>query len=340
MAAGTALSIVFAGLQLHMISALVSDQYHTQVDVAYGVVIGKPHWRLWQSRVLGPYMVQWASHFFSSYFWAHTAVTFVCLVVGGLLAWRLGWIIGHEIKSAVIALLVLQLGILFSLSGTIPIIWDFIGIVLFLEFVTFVYESKPWPYLCGLFAVAIWNRESAEFIALWMIVDPLTRWALAKRSGQRLRYAGDWQMAVAGALCVVAGVVLVEVLRRVLLIEEVGPKLFPNYLQTLPYTYYFQLQLLNNLRAIVVAATSAQAALLCLPLVIFAVAICLGYRYSTRFAGLAITHLIYLGSVLAFGAVFETRVYLELWPFVVISAVLLTQPRSAPRPSPLPAVLS
>ncbi len=60
------------------------------MEAEYGVVVGKPHWRIYQSRVLGPYIVQGLSHFFSSQINAHAFFSIVTLAIAGLLAWRLG----------------------------------------------------------------------------------------------------------------------------------------------------------------------------------------------------------------------------------------------------------
>ena len=53
------LSLVCALVQFRLIMFILGPgNYQKSVDAALGVVTGHPHWRIAQSRVLGPWLVQ------------------------------------------------------------------------------------------------------------------------------------------------------------------------------------------------------------------------------------------------------------------------------------------
>src|SRR5262249_54799888 len=96
--------------------------------------------------------------------------------------------------------------------------WDFIDIIIFILFVDLVLSEASLRWVIGLFAVAIWNRDSAIFIALWLILDPLVR--LLYRRQYKLPSAHlDWRPMLAGVICIVAGFLTVQLLKRNLLVE-------------------------------------------------------------------------------------------------------------------------
>ncbi|HZZ39620.1 MAG TPA: hypothetical protein VFE06_10830, partial [Acidobacteriaceae bacterium] len=68
-----------------------------------------------------------------------------------------------------------QFGFCYLLSPPWLYAWDYLGVVAFFVFVIMVVARKTWPWFVVLFAVAILNRESAEFIALWMVIDPFVQ---------------------------------------------------------------------------------------------------------------------------------------------------------------------
>src|SRR5258706_4465065 len=52
------LSLLFAFAQLRMIALLLPKAFQLSAQVGAGVAAGEPDWRVFQNRVLGPYLVE------------------------------------------------------------------------------------------------------------------------------------------------------------------------------------------------------------------------------------------------------------------------------------------
>ena len=80
-----------------------------------------------------------------------------------------------------------QANVLFFVARTRPwlFVWDSCGLVLFLLFVRFIVDYRPWPWFAALAVPAILNRESGLYIPVWLALDPLCRaWRRTPRAGR------------------------------------------------------------------------------------------------------------------------------------------------------------
>jgi hypothetical protein len=188
-------------------------------------------------------------------------------------------------------------------------------------------------WFVGLFAIAIWNRDSAIFIALWLILDPLVR--LYYRRQHMLPSASlDWRRMLAGATCIAGGLLTAELLRRNLLVEEMGPKLYPDSPINYPNRYHFghySFNLASNIAFTkqwlthfdrefwsVIPAFLATAT---------ALGMCLVRRDPQHYLALYLVELSFIASLFVFGWFTETRLFFPLIPFIVMPAVLLSHPK-------------
>jgi hypothetical protein len=308
------LASLFALLQLRLILALFGDSYDFSVEASRGVLDGRPHWRVFQNRVLGPLVVAGLERLTRDPRQAYMLFTVVALTVAGGLAWRLGARLGRSPLAALCLFEVLFAGLL-----TRPWLyaWDFVGLVIFFVFVEAVLAARPWPWFVALFAVAIFNRESAEFIALWMVLDPVARHARGARF--------DRAMALAGLACFAVGIGVVEALRRALLVEEVGPRLFPEAAaQRGPEVHY---RLAENLAALRAAPNFENLVVVYFLALLVLLVVRLAFHDPPRLVGLALVHLGLLAALVLFGSIFETRIYLEFVPVAVAGVLLLAPDR-------------
>jgi hypothetical protein len=317
------LSGLFAFIQVHLISLLFKlPGYRSAVDAALGVVTRHPDWKVDQSRVLSPYLVQGIAFVTRDYLSAHVVFSLLMLTIAGVLAWRLGQRIGEGTPAAALSFMMLQFGFVFLLSPPWLYAWDYTGLVLFLIFVDFVLERRQWSWFAGLFVVAILNRESGEFIALWMILDPFAR-KIAARIRSREPGRVNWAMVIAGSCCMLCGAAIIHFLRSRLMVEEVGPRLFPAVATEAGKSLHFEL--VTNLKAIAAALRTVrhgfQAVLLLFPLTVVVVAAGLIRADAERFLGLALVSLANVAALLLIGVFFESRVYLELLPFVILGVL-------------------
>jgi hypothetical protein len=329
---------VFCGfVQFRIIVFVYGADYGRSVDAAHGVVTGHPHWRLYQSRIFGPYLIEALSALFPSYLAAHVFFSIATLVIMSLLVWRLGLRISGNRGGGAFALFFFHFLFSALLSRPWLYAWDYLDAIAFLLFVDFVLCRRPWPWFAGLFAVAIFNRESAQYIALWMVADPLIKWLIARRRGG-VGVALDRTMLLVGIICGLAGLVIVEALRRILLVEEMGPKMFTDAIGQPGQLFANQLH--TNLGLFVRVFTQFDYGMpfliVIFLLVVLGLAALMAWRHPARLGGLALAHVALIASFLAFAVLVETRAYIVLIPFVVAATLIaLLRPAGPPPADPL-----
>ncbi len=314
--------------QFRLIVFVFGDQYGRCLDAAHGVVVGKPHWRIYQSRILSPYLIDTLSKVLPDYLAAHVAFSIAALAVAGVLAWRLAARVGGP-RAGALGLVVFHLTFALLLAKPWLYAWDYVDAIVFLVFLDFVVAERPWKHFVVLCAIGVLNHEIANFIALWLILDPLVRWWSQRADKKPLA----WQPVVAGAVTLVGSFVVVELLRRALLVEQIGPKIFFDAPAEIGSSFYFTLGKNAQLLAQIFSRWDYSLPYLAPLFVVtcIALALWLGRREPVRFGALALTHVLLVGSLLAFGILLETRIYVVLIPLVVLAAAYAT--RDAPPPA-------
>ena len=178
--------------------------------------------------------------------------------------------------------------------------------------------------MTGLFCVSILNRESAFFIAAWMILYPFLV-AILDRARPRL------SMALAGLVCMVGGTLLVQGLRVALLQREIGPDLFgmpemagrsfhPHLQDNMTYLIDAFLHPTMEFNILIVV-------LLLAPLVLTGL---LARRLGRRYLGLGLAHSLIVLSLPIAGVLSETRILFDLVPFMAIGFAALIQGQEKP----------
>lgn len=329
--AALALCVALALAQARVVRQMFGTLYRQSVDAAAGVLAGTPHWRVFQSRQLGPRLVQAVNVAVGDFERAHVACTVALLSAAGYLVFRSVSRRTGDAAKALASLLAFELLTVFCLGKDWLYIWDFSGALLFVVFNDLVARERRPPAFALLFAVAIFNRESALFIAAWMVLDPLCRYALDRGAGRAARPL-DWPMAATGAALLVAGSALVEALRAAFFVREVGPQIVggpvpgagPRFHYMLPDNVLWLKGLLRvpldpSLRVLVPVAWVAYLAFCAL----------LARRDPRRFLGVALVHAAMLAASFVVGLVFETRVYFEMLPLVAVHLWSVVDPPPA-----------
>jgi len=304
--------------QLRLIVGVLGDDFVRSAEAAQGVVAGYPHWRIYQSRILGPYLVDALSHVFPSFLSAYTAFAIAALAIAGILAYRLGTRVGGT-RAGIAALLAFHLAFALLVSRPWLYAWDFVDAIVFLVFVDFVVARRPWPHFLALIGFGVLNHEIAAYIAVWLVVDPLAQWRWGKAPLA-------WRPMVAGALAFVASLGIAELIRGALLVEQIGPKIFHDAPTDIGSSFYFTLG--HNVDALVVAFTRFDYRLPQLVpiflVAIIAYALVLARRDVARFGALAATYLAIIAALLTFGVLLETRIYVVLIPLVALAAARIS----------------
>lgn len=294
------------------------ENYARLAEVSLGVTTGHPVWKMWQSRVLGPYIIKALTFGSLDYVKAHMLFQIVTVAIAAFLCWRLGRKYGGSDQSALLALTLFVMCFALLLSPPWLYSWDFIDIIVFILFIDLVLSGMSLCWFIGLFAIAILNRDSAVFIALWLILDPLVRF-IYQRQYKLAAASLDWRRMLAGALCIAVGFLTVELLTQNLLVEaRISANSYPS---RLPQNIHILRKLLTFTREFWIVVPVFLA-------MVTALGACVVRRDPQRYLALYLVELSIMALFFVFALLDETRIYLVLIPFVVMPAVLLSRPKN------------
>ncbi|PKU25158.1 hypothetical protein CWS72_08145 [Telmatospirillum siberiense] len=309
-------SLLFAFAQFRMILLILGAAYRNSIDAALGVVQGQPHWRVFQSRVLSPWIIKGLSILTGGFPLAHI---FFVIAMTALAGWLMLSLTDRCFgrRAAWGAFFLFHLLFCLLLAPPWLYAWDHASIILFTLFTYFVLTGKDWRWFAVLFSVAIFNRESGLYIALWMIADPLVKAVLDRARPQ-------WAMLVAGLVCFGSGLVLLNMLRDLLLVKEVGPALFNmpemagrNFQNNFVMNVNFIKNFFENINFYF------NMLIPCLMICILCLSFILSVRDFRRYFSLALVQVASVVSILVFGVISETRVLLESIPFLAMGIWVL-----------------
>lgn len=325
-------SVVCALFAVRTTLHFFQNDYGRSVDAAWGIVHGHPHWRVYQSRVLGPWIVNLLAQVLPSFLVAHVVYAVSTLALAGFLTLTFTQRRYSDTARSWAAFFMFQGLFVLLMSRPWLYAWDYLDILVFLVFFELVQSRRHWSRVVGLFAVAIFNRESALFLALWLVLEPVVALAhdrRARKAGRhqrkrRLRFAV--RPFLAGLACLVGGIALIEGLRRRLLVEEVGPKIFADA-KVSPEQGADPANLFANLLRVGHALTTLSYSMDFLLVLFLASIVVLAVKLAShnprRWLALSLVELGFLGSLLFYGYFYETRMYLGLIPFAVLGVQAL-----------------
>jgi hypothetical protein len=303
-----------------------NDYLHFTAKTSLDITTGHPLWKNFQGRVLAPYAIKALSFGSLDYYEvAYLCFQIVTLAVAAFLCWRLGRKYGGSNQSALFALMLFVMCFAFLLSPPLLYSWDFVDIIIFIVFLDLALSGFSLPWFLGLFAIAIWNRESAYFIALWLILDPLIRF-LYQRQYNLQKTPIDSHRIIAGIICVAAGFIIAESLRRNLLVEETGVRVIPD---SIPGRSYY-ISLLRNIEFLTHPMSNPRFWIV---IPFLAVVVSLGTKFvrldPQRNLGIYLVELSILVALFIFGLFDELRDCLIFVPFVVLSGVLVSAAKTS-----------
>ncbi|MDZ5648556.1 hypothetical protein [Nitrospirillum sp. BR 11828] len=313
------------------------DQFLLQnLQAEVGVLHGYPHWRFFQSRVLAPVLEHLIELMGVPLTNAHATVAIFGLTGAGLALFYAAQAAGGPDskgrQKAWTALLAMH--VLFAALMAKPwlYIWDFVLLLTTAVFYLLVLTRAPWWAFLALLGVACFNHESAVFIGGYMVAKALVdAWVEKRRPDLRWLGAG-----VGGS---VAAFAIIETLRRTLLKEEVGWKLFKEIQKSSSTTFdgYFHIQVGENFGQFYDWITDPSLSLeLLIPVylaIVLGMTALMVMRHGPRALALAAFVGVQVVAVLALGLTNETRTLLHLAPFVALAGIWLNKP-TADAPGP------
>lgn len=309
-------SLLAALAQFRMIGRVIGVQYQDSIAATRGVLDGLPHWQVFQSRVFGPWIVDMLTGLIGSFETAHMLYTITAYFLAGLAM----LVVAHRhygAKSAWIGFLSFQALCLILINSRWHYIWDGGELLTFTLFCHFVLAGKDWRWLAGLFALSVLNRESAFFIAAWMVLDPLLTAVLDKSRPRS-------PMIIAGLACLAAGAALTQFLRTTLLKRETGPDLFgmPE-LAGRSFHPHIQLNIDYLLDAFLHPTQEFNIVIVILLVLPLPLTVLLFRRLGRRYLSLGLVHGLIVLSLPIVGVLSETRVLFDLAPFMALGFAAL-----------------
>lgn len=163
---------IFLGICTYRVFYIMHQglNFSAMTDAAYGVIEGKPHWLAYQNRLLGPYLVLGISIMGCSYASALELFSCLFIILECLVLLRLMRIIHISKKQSILYLVVFLFSFL-TLQDYWFYSWDSIDLLIFTFFSFGIIERKKIHYFLFLFIIALLNRESALFIAVYLMLD-------------------------------------------------------------------------------------------------------------------------------------------------------------------------
>jgi hypothetical protein len=220
---------------------LVLASFHFDLREEYaledGMLTGHPHWRLFQNRILAPGIfgtIRNATGWQTSAAYHATFILLLSLFYLTLACCL--WNLTKTPRTVAFGLLAA-----FALNAILLMppwiyLWDLVDLTIFSLLAWALLSSRRVWVLALIIAVEIFNREVALILASLLLIDAfLRRGVLGAQHARR-------QM-ILGAALAISGLIIIEGLRRALLIAEVGPTRWPS----IKSGSFFNIMILGNI---------------------------------------------------------------------------------------------
>ena len=288
------------------------------VDAAWGVCSGEPHWAEYQSRLLGPWLVRGLSATgvfgggMNGFGRAFLALLLVLAAVKNWVVYRAARRLGDDVSLAIGRTVGAMLLFVLLQDPKWIFLWDYLDVIVFTLFLLGARTRRGIAYFIGLGLIAILNRQSGLFVALWLLIDGLVVW----KSDGRPQWLHAPRRLIVGAGLLALGGLAIHFEQKWLLVRELACSSNPEFCSERPF------HLVHNLKTIYQNLVQPGWTLGFLPgaavlgsLLGLLVAARKGADFARKQSILLVGM---IASVLLFGLVNETRVYSMLIPFAVL----------------------
>ena len=310
-----ALSLAECGLIYWMRAAYLPGL----VDAVRGIVQGTPAWEVFQSRVLGPYLMQLVAAATGDFTVAYLLVMGAAIVVKDLAT----FLALRRFKGTAGAILPTLAGmalfVLLQDSWIYP--WDPIDGAVSAAIIYAAADGFGWSLLAWAYSIALFNRESSLYVGLHVAIEALLRPARCAVLPFGLGLASSRRLVAAVAM-MAGSLAVTAFLRRILLIREAetGTGAGASWAQFGPErpAWRYNIELLH--RVFVADRNPLEIAALLAVLVALALILLRLWSNDFRLRKLALLALVEFGATLVFAVILELRVFSGLLPFLVLFA--------------------
>lgn len=294
------LSVFKVLMQIH------NGHFQALVDATYGVIKGQPHWIAYQNRLLGPYIVYFISKTGFSF---HVAlkIYILCMVIfQNILLFflirkmnvrrreSLGWVMLY-----CFAFIIVQHYWFYT--------WDSLDSIIFTLLAWGILNARSVYFFIILFCMAILNRESALFVALYIVID-----AFHFKSVKEFYFVSIKKLIVGTSLFLL-GLVYTKVIRHYLFVSK--PNGQPDTAHELIGNHIQLTQNLYNLILYNAYSTDIINSVFIIGSILYFLFVVKSYS-DTQIKALLMFFAI-IANILIFGLINETRMFIILIPFVI-----------------------
>lgn len=290
------------------------------------VTQGQAFWRAFSNRLLAPYTIEAISLLGMSYSQAHHVFVFLLTLAQNLLIFALIFSLSGRRLGTAWRYFLVYIALFLLVQDKESFSWDYFDLLFFTLFSWMVFSGQPWRYFLLLFPLALLNRESALFMAVYLLLDGVqivwigSRIQVHKRSMVHM---------VLGGVFMVGGLLFVEWLRGVNFVTsfysvnglDLSHRWFGNHFQLL--TNIKDL-VWDNFQSLDILNTMLFLGFALYPLWWFHNA---KEPVSERHLRFLITYYSVMLGVLVFGLVNESRLYLILIPMLLFYDLAMRQQR-------------
>ena len=295
-------------LQSQIIDRLNQAFNQLEIDGAAGILAGHPAWQAFQNRVLGPASVAlFAKITHLPFAYCYHGFGFLALVVANSICFYLFAVRPERFYAGAATVLYALLVIVYQDERWIYL-WDYIDLSVMLLFAWSILNGGSLWQLLALFTVELFNRESVQFIALWIALSAVS---VDTNEGRRHLRIDGRRLAVGVTLMAVAygGVYF---LRHAWYVSEVGDSHGAYGLQELADGQHFVFR--RNLRRVSEAPGTTLVEITILLGSIFCL---LGATWNRRSWQVATFLLAFIVVNLLFANLIEMRIWFTLLPFLL-----------------------
>lgn len=290
-----------------------NDHFNLLWRAAYSVLEGKPNWIAYQNRLLGPSIVYLISKIGVSYSFALIIYIFLMTALQNLLLYFLLRKMNISCHNALIWVSLYSFAfLLVQYHWFYP--WDSIDAIIFTLFAYGIFQGKSLRYFLLLFCVELLNRETALFIALYIIIDSFHFGPVNNRF-----YLASKKKLIIGIFLILFGAIYTKAIRDYLFISrhnglpDTAHELIGNHIyliSNLKNLFFYNLFSLKVINTSFILGT--------IVFLIYYVKL-----YTDAQIKLLLVYCAIVANILVFGLINETRMYIILIPFLIFFIVFV-----------------
>ncbi|MDR6951679.1 hypothetical protein J2X65_001028 [Ancylobacter sp. 3268] len=215
---GLLLTILVSALTFRALYMMHGD-WKDLADAAYGVITGRPHWRAFQNRLLGPYLVLGINTVVPTYRQSLLIFTALGLLAQNALFYLLLRSIDLSVRSAMLCVcfwsfmfLVLQDYWIYT--------WDVLDIIIFtiISYIILFVNNKK--IMIFLYPLAILNREIALLIPIFVILYEAYNVFYYKKNSISINISRNILNIIICTILIVTGLIYVKISRDFLFVQS------------------------------------------------------------------------------------------------------------------------